>query len=554
MTITGCGFTGATAVNFGATAATAFTVNTDASISATSPAHAAGTVDVTVTTPSGTSATAPADQFTYQSANAHCTSAAVSANPASPQAVGSQVSFTGSSTGCPSPVYEFWLRTPDGMWHMVQPFDGNVWNWNTSTYGAGTYTIHVWANNAGDSQTTFEAFGEAFYTLTATPGRCTSAGLGFTGPASRPAGSTVDFTATSTGCAFPMYEYWVGDSSGNWTLTRPFTNDPTWTWDTRGWPAGTYTIHVWANEGGDSTASFEAYGSAMVTLTGCASASLSPAAPTQEAGSTVAFSASATGCADPMFEFWVQDLNGNWHLMRPFTSDPTWNWDTSGLTPGTYTVHVWANEAGDSTSRFEAFGSSTVTLTGCSSASLAPVNPSAAAGSTVSLTASSAGCSNPQYEFWVMYPDGTWHLIQGFGGATFNWNTIGLAPGSYLVHVWANQTGASTARYEAFGSDTVTLTGCTSAALSPTNGSAAVGTAVTFTASSAGCPTAVYEFWLEYPDGTWHLEQGFSTTATWTWNTAGFPKGNYVIHVWANNQNSSYSTYETFGAATYTLT
>ena len=64
MTITGSGFTGATSVKFGATAATAMTVGSDAQITATSPAGS-DTVDVTVTTPAGTSATSAADSFTY---------------------------------------------------------------------------------------------------------------------------------------------------------------------------------------------------------------------------------------------------------------------------------------------------------------------------------------------------------------------------------------------------------------------------------------------------------------------------------------------------------
>ena len=66
MTITGTGFTGATAVDFGTTAAATFTVNSDHPDHGHLPGRAAGTVDVTVTTAGGTSATSPADQFTYR--------------------------------------------------------------------------------------------------------------------------------------------------------------------------------------------------------------------------------------------------------------------------------------------------------------------------------------------------------------------------------------------------------------------------------------------------------------------------------------------------------
>lgn len=65
VTVTGANFTGATAVNFGATSAT-FTVVNATTITATAPAGV-GVVDVTVTTPNGTSATGPADRFTYLS-------------------------------------------------------------------------------------------------------------------------------------------------------------------------------------------------------------------------------------------------------------------------------------------------------------------------------------------------------------------------------------------------------------------------------------------------------------------------------------------------------
>jgi len=65
VTITGAGFTGAIGVSFGSNAASSFTVDSDTQITAISPAGNSGPVDVTVTTPTGTSATGAADQFTY---------------------------------------------------------------------------------------------------------------------------------------------------------------------------------------------------------------------------------------------------------------------------------------------------------------------------------------------------------------------------------------------------------------------------------------------------------------------------------------------------------
>ncbi|MFI5286360.1 MAG: IPT/TIG domain-containing protein [Candidatus Dormibacteria bacterium] len=65
VTITGTNFTGATAVRFNSTPAASFIVDSDKKITAVTPDPAAGTVNVTVTTPFGTSAISAADHFTF---------------------------------------------------------------------------------------------------------------------------------------------------------------------------------------------------------------------------------------------------------------------------------------------------------------------------------------------------------------------------------------------------------------------------------------------------------------------------------------------------------
>ncbi len=89
VTITGTGFNCVSGVSFGTTAAT-FTVNSPTQITATSPAGAAGPVDVTVKNCNGTSPTGTFDQFTYVATS---TATTVPAAPAAP--LSNPVSVTG---------------------------------------------------------------------------------------------------------------------------------------------------------------------------------------------------------------------------------------------------------------------------------------------------------------------------------------------------------------------------------------------------------------------------------------------------------------------------
>ena len=107
VTITGTGFTGATAVSFGGVAAAAFTIAGDTSITAVSPATTAGLVDVTVTSAGGTDVTGSFDQFTFVAAPT-----IVSLSPASgPLNGGNRITVTGTG----------WLRSPRSTWAGPPP-------------------------------------------------------------------------------------------------------------------------------------------------------------------------------------------------------------------------------------------------------------------------------------------------------------------------------------------------------------------------------------------------------------------------------------------------
>jgi hypothetical protein len=93
VTITGSHFVSGATVAFGGNPATNVTVVSSGSITATAPAGSAGTVDVTVTTPGGTSATSAADQYTYDAVPT-VTQVAPSAGPT---AGGTSVTITGTN-------------------------------------------------------------------------------------------------------------------------------------------------------------------------------------------------------------------------------------------------------------------------------------------------------------------------------------------------------------------------------------------------------------------------------------------------------------------------
>jgi hypothetical protein len=95
VTITGSGFTGATRVQFGFSSPP-FVVVSDTEITTMSPMAPAGTVDVQVVTPAGTSAPTMADKFTYTSMGNAPT--VTSLSPSSgPVAGGTQVTITGTN-------------------------------------------------------------------------------------------------------------------------------------------------------------------------------------------------------------------------------------------------------------------------------------------------------------------------------------------------------------------------------------------------------------------------------------------------------------------------
>lgn len=273
---------------------------------------------------------------------------------------------------------------------------------------------------------------------------------------------------------------------------------------------------------------------APVQAASCTGVTLTPSvASPQNAGVMVTWTASASGCASSEYQFWLWS-SGVWTIQQPWSGAATWNWNTTGLS-GDFYVAVWARESGSGSASPQAQLSTVYTIrpaSGCSSVALSPSAPSPqAVGSTVTFTGAAAGCTAPQYQFWL-YAGGAWSVQQAWSASTtWAWNTAGVAPGTYYVAVDARNGGSGVR-------DAVTSliyvinraadSTCTSVSLTPSAPSPQnPGAVVTFMGAAAGCAMPQYQFW-RYDGSVWTVTQEWSAAATWQWDTTGAAGWYYV--------------------------
>jgi hypothetical protein len=110
--------------------------------------------------------------FQYTLTTAPCTALTTSSSPPSTSAAGTPVTITGIAAGCPNPLYEFWMQSPDGHWTLAQGYSRtNTLNWTTTGAAPGNYLFSVWARDVSSSGTrgtapsTYDSFSTLQYTL-----------------------------------------------------------------------------------------------------------------------------------------------------------------------------------------------------------------------------------------------------------------------------------------------------------------------------------------------------------------------------------------------------
>jgi subtilisin family serine protease len=379
----------------------------------------------------------------------HVSSVTLSADKASPQAVGATVTWTATAIGGSAPLaYEWWTYN-GSSWSTAGWTASNTFAWTPSA--GGSYQIYVWVKSSGNAANTYEAYTYSAFSVTAAA--VSSVALTANKTAPQAPGTTVTFTAQASGGTQPYsYKFWIYDGAtwtpSSWTTTNTFA----WTPSAAN---ASYQIYAWARSAGNAADMYEAgaakpfaIASANVPTVTLAANKTAPQAP----GTTVTFTATASGGIAPYtYNFFTYD-GANW-TATGWGATNSFAWTPTTANAG-YQVYAWVRNAGNAANTYDAYALTpfAIASTGVSSVTLAANQASPQnRGVAITFTATAAGGTAPyQYQWWV-YDGANWSSSAWSASNTWTW-TPATANAGYQVMVWVKSAGNAGTTYENYKS------------------------------------------------------------------------------------------------------
>ncbi len=354
------------------------------------------------------------------------------------------------------------------------------------------------------------------------------------------------------------------NSGGSQVASWEYGTNPHWYWDTTSLPYGTYPLEFCARSAGsvmDNDACYSAFGYKLQAAVTAVTVAAAPASPTVWKNNVV-LTATATGGVLPVtYKFSVMNSQGTVVDTSPYTTTNTFSWATANVPPANYTVEVRASSAGSGIDNeaMQISSYQTYVPPPDNVALSASPTPPQTARPIVTFTATAAGGIAPYY-YSFRIKNGGGSIIASSGsyssGNSFQWDTAGLAAGSYTVEARAISTYTWTDAQSVLQTMTYVLQvpSVTGVTLTPTPASPqAPGTTVTFTAASTGGTAPLqYRFRIKNAGGTVIATRAYATTATYAWSTTGLASATYTTEVSAKSNGSTLDN-EAVGTMSYPL-
>ena len=409
----------------------------------------------------------------------------LTADRSAPQPTGTTITFTATITGGTAPQQFKWWVYDGTNWYVTRNWaTSNTWSW-TPTVANSAYRVAVWVRNAtstADMYDNSQSNGSIAFPIaspsSSTPSPAPSPGgvltltsISADRPAPQPTGSTITFTANATGGVGPyQYKWWTYDGA-NWTITQQWSTSNRWTW-TPSAANSAYRVAVWVRNAGSSADAYDNSGSngsipypisggssapsgGVLTLSSISADRVAP----QPVGTSVTFTALATGGIAPyQYKWWIYD-GANWLVRRDWSTSNTWTW-TPTVANSAYRIAVWVRNAGSTADTYDnsaSNGSISFPITTSSSSSpggtlilngISTSRPSPSpVGVAVTFTASISGGVGPQQFKWFVYDGSTWWAQTGWSTSnTWTWAPPEAFP--YRVAVWVRNAGSTADAYD----------------------------------------------------------------------------------------------------------
>lgn len=468
-----------------------------------------------------------------------------------------------------------WEVVPYGVWPFDLPTTATTVKLGGVGYDAATQTIYLSQLYGDKDGYSYRPVIHMLHVNAAAPAEAPVSSVAITSdlPSPQKAGTTVRFSASANGGSQPLQYKWMTFDGASWTVQSDWSTTDRLSVAPQAANA-TFRARVWVRGSRNTTNTPEAEATIDFPFTASrvSAVSISPnkTAP-QAPGTTIAWTASATGGANPQYKFQLFD-GATWSTVRDWSASDTYTW-TPAAAGANYRVSVWARSGG-SNEVYEAADegyfaiaapvvtapvvtapapapapapttpTATVPLARVSAVALATnLAPPQAANTTITWTATAVGGSSPQYK-WQFFDGATWSTVRDWNASnTFVW-TPAAANANYRMSVWA-RSGGSTEYYEAATESYFAVTPATApvgrvTAVSLTTNVASPqtpNTAITWTATAVGGGAAQFK-WVFFDGANWSTVREWSTQNTFVW-TPTAANANYRMSVWARGAGSS---------------
>ncbi|WP_284758092.1 Ig-like domain repeat protein [Agrobacterium sp. fls2-241-TYG-188a] len=520
ITIAGTDFTGATNVTIGGQAATNVSVVSATQITATTPAHIAGAVDVVVTTPGGSGTLT--NGFTYSTSTPTVVVTASNANPS----LGDTVTLTATLSNGSSPSGTVTFKD-NGATLGTGTISGTTASYSTSGLGTGSHSITAeYAGDTNNAATTSSS-------ITVSVGQSTPTVVVTSSNANPSLGDTVTLTATLSNGSSPSGTVTFKDNGA--TLGTGTISGTTASYSTSGLSTGSHSITAeYAGDTNNAAATSSSITVSVGQSTPTVVVTASNANPSL--GDTVTLTATLSNGSSPSGTVTFKDNGAT--LGTGTISGATASYSTSGLSTGSHSIT--AEYAGD-TNNAAATSSSITVSVGQSTPTVVVTasNANPSPGDTVTFTATLSNGSSPSGT--VTFKDNGATLGTGtISGTTASYSTSGLSTGSHSITAeYAGDTNNAAATSSSItvsvGQSTPTVV------VTASNANPSLGDTVTFTAtlSNGSSPSGTVTF----KDNGATLGTGTISGTTASYSTSGLSTGSHSITAeYAGDTNNAAAT------------